>query len=118
MRLTLFDLDHTLLDGDSDQLWCEFLMARGVLPRDPFESLNRAMARDYAAGRVGARLELGLDELQQMVVTLPEFTGPENPPKPAHLEAILWTWMRLADEQGVLPHERHVAEPSRQQQKR
>ena len=55
MRLTLFDLDHTLLDGDSDQLWCEFLMARGVLPRDPFESLNRAMARDYAAGRVGAQ---------------------------------------------------------------
>ncbi len=50
MRLTLFDLDHTLLDGDSDQLWCEFLMDRGLLPREPFESLNRDMARDYAAG--------------------------------------------------------------------
>lgn len=55
MRLTLFDLDHTLLDGDSDQLWCEFLMDRGVVPRDPFESRNRAMARDYAAGAVGAQ---------------------------------------------------------------
>jgi HAD superfamily hydrolase (TIGR01490 family) len=52
MRLTLFDLDHTLLDGDSDQLWCEFLMDRCVLPREPFESLNRNMARDYAAGSV------------------------------------------------------------------
>jgi len=55
MRLTLFDLDHTLLDGDSDQLWCEFLLDRGVLPREPFASLNRAMARDYAAGEVSAK---------------------------------------------------------------
>ena len=55
MRLTLFDLDHTLLDGDSDQLWCEFLMDRGVLPREPFASLNNAMARDYAAGAVSAQ---------------------------------------------------------------
>ena len=55
MRLTLFDLDHTLLDGDSDQLWCEFLMDRGVLPREPFASQNRAMARDYAAGEVSAQ---------------------------------------------------------------
>ena len=55
MRLTLFDLDHTLLDGDSDQLWCEFLMDRGVLPREPFETLNRDMARDYATGEVSAQ---------------------------------------------------------------
>jgi len=55
MRLTLFDLDHTLLDGDSDQLWCEFLMERGVLPRDPFEARNRQMAVDYAAGVVSAQ---------------------------------------------------------------
>lgn len=55
MRLTLFDLDHTLLDGDSDQLWCEFLVARGVLPREPFASENAAMARDYALGLVSAQ---------------------------------------------------------------
>jgi HAD superfamily hydrolase (TIGR01490 family) len=55
MRLTLFDLDHTLLDGDSDQLWCEFLMDRGVLPRDPFAADNAAMARDYAAGEVSVQ---------------------------------------------------------------
>jgi HAD superfamily hydrolase (TIGR01490 family) len=55
LRLTLFDLDHTLLDGDSDQLWCEFLMDRGVLPRDPFEVRNRQMAQDYAAGVVSAQ---------------------------------------------------------------
>ncbi len=55
MRLTLFDLDHTLLDGDSDQLWCEFLMGRGVLPREPFETLNRDMARDYGLGQASAQ---------------------------------------------------------------
>jgi HAD superfamily hydrolase (TIGR01490 family) len=55
MRLTLFDLDHTLLAGDSDQLWCEFLLDRGVLPREPFQTRNRAMAREYAAGGVSAR---------------------------------------------------------------
>jgi HAD superfamily hydrolase (TIGR01490 family) len=55
LRLTLFDLDRTLLDGDSDQLWCEFLMDRGVLPRDPFEAQNAQMARDYEAGAVSAQ---------------------------------------------------------------
>jgi len=54
LKLTLFDLDHTLLHGDSDQLWCEFLMDRGVLPRAEFEVRNREMARDYAAGHASA----------------------------------------------------------------
>ena len=43
------------IHGDSDQLWCEFLMDRGVLPREPFASLNHAMARDYASGAVSAQ---------------------------------------------------------------
>lgn len=51
-RLTLFDLDHTLLDGDSDVLWCEFLMQRGVLERASFQARNEAMERDYRAGTV------------------------------------------------------------------
>jgi len=54
-RLTLFDLDHTLLGGDSDVLWCEFLMERGVLDRTVFEPRNRRMAADYHAGSVGTR---------------------------------------------------------------
>mgnify|MGYP000865332638 CR=1 FL=1 len=51
-RLTLFDLDHTLLEGDSDVLWCEFLMQRGVLERAAFAPRNAAMERDYRAGTV------------------------------------------------------------------
>jgi HAD superfamily hydrolase (TIGR01490 family) len=51
-RLTLFDLDHTLLDGDSDVLWCDFLIEHGLLDRDEFGALNAAMERDYKAGTV------------------------------------------------------------------
>ena len=52
MKLVCFDLDHTLLDGDSDVLWCDFLMDRGVLDRDSFAVRNAAMERDYQAGTV------------------------------------------------------------------
>ena len=55
MVLALFDLDHTLLDGDSDQLWCEFLMDEGLLPRAEFAARNDQMARDYQAGTVDVR---------------------------------------------------------------
>ncbi|HET9820712.1 MAG TPA: HAD family hydrolase [Burkholderiaceae bacterium] len=51
--LALFDLDHTLLAGDSDVLWCEFLMDRGVLDRAAFEPRNRAIEAGYRAGTVG-----------------------------------------------------------------
>ncbi len=53
-RLTLFDLDHTLLDGDSDVLWCEFLMGRGVLDRAAFATSNNDMERAYKAGSASA----------------------------------------------------------------
>jgi len=46
-RLALFDLDHTLLSGDSDVLWCDFLIAEGLLDRATFEARNHAMAERY-----------------------------------------------------------------------
>jgi len=46
-RLALFDLDHTLLSGDSDELWCEFLMDEGLLDRAEFAPRNAEMARRY-----------------------------------------------------------------------
>ena len=55
MRLTLFDLDHTLLDGDSDVLWCEFLMQHGLLDRSTFTARNQAMASGYQAGSVSTQ---------------------------------------------------------------
>src|SRR5262245_25105468 len=55
LPLTLFDLDHTLLDGDSDVLWCDFLLQRGELDRATFEPSNQRMEREYKAGTVSAR---------------------------------------------------------------
>jgi HAD superfamily hydrolase (TIGR01490 family) len=54
-RLTLFDLDHTLLSGDTDVLWCEFLMDKGVLERRDFAARNADMEARYKAGTVGVQ---------------------------------------------------------------
>ena len=54
-KLALFDLDHTLLSGDSDVLWCEFLMQQGVLDRSEFEPRNADMARRYADASVSVQ---------------------------------------------------------------
>jgi HAD superfamily hydrolase (TIGR01490 family) len=51
--LAVFDLDHTLLSGDSDVLWCEFLVAQGLLPPDQL-ALNARMEADYRSGTVSA----------------------------------------------------------------
>lgn len=51
MRLALFDLDHTLLSGDSDVLWCDFLLQLGLLDAG-FAERNRRMASAYTAGSV------------------------------------------------------------------
>ena len=40
MRLALFDLDNTLLAGDSDFEWAQFLIERGVLDREVYEARN------------------------------------------------------------------------------
>jgi len=54
-RLALFDLDNTLLAGDSDVLWCEFLMAKGVLDREAFAQRNADMEKRYREGTVGTK---------------------------------------------------------------
>jgi HAD superfamily hydrolase (TIGR01490 family) len=50
--LALFDLDHTLLSGDSDALWCEYLMQHGLLDRAAFEPRNAEMVRRYSDASV------------------------------------------------------------------
>ena len=49
-RLALFDLDNTLLVGDSDYEWGQFLIDRGVLDRDEYEAQNDAFFEQYKAG--------------------------------------------------------------------
>jgi HAD superfamily hydrolase (TIGR01490 family) len=54
-KLTLFDLDHTLLSGDSDVLWCDFLMDKGLLDRGQFAARNADMEARYKLGTVGVQ---------------------------------------------------------------
>ncbi|MDO8414097.1 MAG: HAD family hydrolase [Gallionellaceae bacterium] len=50
MQLALFDLDNTLLNGDSDFEWAQFLIEQGVLDRELFEAKNLAFYQQYKAG--------------------------------------------------------------------
>ena len=53
MNLVLFDLDNTLLSGDTDVEWVDFLVDQGVLPQ-PEREANHAMDRRYASGQASA----------------------------------------------------------------
>lgn len=49
-RLALFDLDNTLLAGDSDYEWAQFLIDQGVLERERYEARNLEFYEQYKAG--------------------------------------------------------------------
>ncbi len=59
MRLALFDLDNTLLFGDSDYEWGQFLVDRGVLGRETYEAQNQAYYEQYIAGTLDIHEYLG-----------------------------------------------------------
>ena len=50
MALALFDLDNTLLAGDSERAWCEFLLDIGVLDGDDLRAENERLYNEYLAG--------------------------------------------------------------------
>jgi HAD superfamily hydrolase (TIGR01490 family) len=52
LKLVLFDLDNTLLDGDSDYEWAQFLIEQGVLDRASYEHRNQEFFDQYKAGRL------------------------------------------------------------------
>src|SRR5207249_3053523 len=52
LELALFDLDNTLLSGDSDYEWAQFLVERGVLERAEYEAKNDRFLLQYKAGRL------------------------------------------------------------------
>ena len=49
-RLTLFDLDNTLIAGDSDYGWAQFLIEAGALDAGKYERRNAGFFADYKAG--------------------------------------------------------------------
>ena len=50
MKLALFDLDNTLLDGDSDHAWAQFLIEEGVLHPDEYHAKNEWFYERYKDG--------------------------------------------------------------------
>ena len=52
MPLALFDLDNTLLAGDSDYLWGQFLVRNGIVDAREYEEKNRQFFEDYEQGRL------------------------------------------------------------------
>ncbi len=58
MELALFDLDNTLLSGDSDYEWAQFLIERGVLERAEYQAKNERFFLQYKAGTLDIRESL------------------------------------------------------------
>lgn len=56
MALAAFDLDNTLLAGDSDYLWGQFLCEQGVVDAETYRRKNRQFYEQYKRG------DLNIDE--------------------------------------------------------
>lgn len=52
MPLALFDLDNTLIAGDSDYAWGQFLVAVGKVDGAAYARANQQFFRDYQAGKL------------------------------------------------------------------
>ena len=52
MTLAIFDLDNTLLAGDSDHSWGEFLVEQDIVDRDHYRAENDRFYENYLAGKL------------------------------------------------------------------
>ncbi|MCK9187700.1 HAD family phosphatase [Acidithiobacillus sp.] len=87
MALTLFDLDNTLLSGDSDHAWMEFLGSRGIVDTEHFSHLNDRFYAEYQAG----------------TLDIQAFLNFQLAPLAAHPRAHLDAWHREYLQERVLP---------------
>lgn len=67
MSLAIFDLDNTLLDGDSDYLWGQFLCERGLVDAAEYECRNQEFYDLYKQGELDIHefLQFSLAPLSQ-----------------------------------------------------
>jgi HAD superfamily hydrolase (TIGR01490 family) len=65
VSLAIFDLDNTLINGDSDYLWGQFLVEQGIVDRDQYESANARFYEEYKKGTldINAFLQFALAPL-------------------------------------------------------
>lgn len=87
MNLALFDLDNTLLNGDSDFEWSQFLIRIGLLDRELFESKNLAFYEQYKAG----------------TLDIHEFLDFQLQPLARHSRKMLDAWHLQFMQESVLP---------------
>ena len=52
MNLAIFDLDNTLLDGDSDYNWGIYLVKKGYLDEEEYKVKNQKFFEEYQAGKL------------------------------------------------------------------
>ncbi|MBU2967163.1 HAD family hydrolase [Amphritea sp. 2_MG-2023] len=50
MSLAIFDLDNTLLNGDSDHAWGEFLCTKGIVDTQAYRQANDYFYQQYKSG--------------------------------------------------------------------
>jgi len=67
VTLAIFDLDNTLIAGDSDYLWGQYLVDQGIVNRDEYEAANARFYEDYKQGQLDIRefLNFALQPLAQ-----------------------------------------------------
>jgi len=95
MKLALFDLDNTLLNGDSDFEWSQFLIRIGVLDGELFAAQNLKFYEQYKAG----------------TLDIHEFLDFQLKPLARHSRSTLDTWHQQFMRDSVLPM---VTQPSRE----
>ena len=68
MPLAIFDLDNTLIAGDSDHGWGEFLVRKGKVDSNHYKTMNDQFYADYEAGclDIYAYLEFSLEPLTRI----------------------------------------------------
>ncbi|MCP5162612.1 MAG: HAD family hydrolase [Hahellaceae bacterium] len=52
MTLAIFDLDNTLIAGDSDHAWGEFLVEQGIVDQQVYKKANDQFYQDYLDGKL------------------------------------------------------------------
>lgn len=104
MALAIFDLDNTLLAGDSDYLWGQFLAEHGIVDADHYERENLRYYREYQAG----------------TLDIMSFLAFQLQPLAAHDMATLHSWreqyLKEKIDPIILPKARALIEHHRRQQ--
>lgn len=68
MALAIFDLDNTLINGDSDHAWGEYLIECGLVDGDYYQARNDGFYKAYQSGELDIHeyLEFALEPLARL----------------------------------------------------